>query len=125
MAIVKLAAPLKGIKGSLGKESPYYYRQRNGKIFLCCKPGATAAMRRGSAPYKAPKRQPTPAQESMRERFKLLHKAAGEICASPTLRAYFEDLYMQDKKAHGSLQTYVMRQINLKTAPVGKSEVAK
>jgi len=125
MAIVKLAAPFKEIKGSLGKESPYYYRQRNGKTFLCCKPGVTAAMRRGSAPYKAPKRQPTPAQLSMRERFKQLHKAAGEICTCPTLRAYFEELYIHDKKARGSLQTYIMRQINPKTVPVGKSEVAK
>ena len=119
MAEVKLDAPFLEIHGALGKESPYYYRHRKGKTYLCCKPGVTIAMRNGRAPYKSPKpKAVTPAQKQMRERFKMLVQAANEVCSCPTLKAYFEDAYRHDRKARGTLQAYVMRRINPKRSGI-------
>ena len=111
MAEVKFNAPIQEMRGSLGKESPYYYRHRNGKTYLCCKAGATEAMKNGRAPYKAPKpKKVSPAQMKARERFQMLQKATREICSCPTLRAWFEAQYQSQHKV-ATLQGFIIKSI--------------
>ena len=115
MAEVKFSGLIQGLRGSLGKESPYYLRKdsRTGKTYMCVKPGATPDMIAGIVPYKRPKPtvKPSPAMLTQRERFTELQRAASEIMNAPTLRKYFENKY-SSAKPRCTLRNYIMKYIS-------------
>ena len=89
---------IQSVKGSLSKNSPYYYRCENGKTFLCHKPTLTKKWQKAKQSAGALQRQ---------ENFKKMVQITHEILAAPTLRQVYEERHQKEGKGK-TLQGFIM-----------------
>lgn len=89
---------IQSVRGSLSKNSPYYYRCENGKTILCRKPTLTE---------KWQKAKQSPGALQRQEKFKKMVQMTHEILAAPTLRQVYEERYKKEGKGK-TLQGFIM-----------------
>lgn len=99
---VTFTTPIAAIHGTLSKSSPFYYKVQYGKTILARKPQRTKKSIAAST---------SPAARSRQQRFADLCRMATEILSTTTLRAAYEQRFLQQKQ-YATLRGFIIHSLS-------------
>jgi len=115
MAIVTFSAPIREMRGSICKDSAYYYRRTaSGKTSVCMKPGYRAPKAPELTPEQIEQQRQkaiTEAQLKQQERFTRLQTMVTEIMQTTATKQWFNQKWQAQLKksnAKSTLRGYIM-----------------